>query len=126
MGMGGGRREVVQRYPRRVPTPVPCADPNSGRVLKRLVGTNRHRRMKISMARILRKINRYMVVWEKGPIGNVSRHENKFDCRESTLSNATNHLKIFPIEFEICLYKHLYFLHIMNPLFPIVVFISMF
>ena len=32
---------------------------------------------------------------------------------------------IFLIEFEICLYKHLYFLYIRNPLFPIVVFISM-
>ena len=34
---------------------------------------------------------------------------NNFDCRESTLSNAANHLKIFLIEFEIYLYKHLYF-----------------
>ena len=33
----------------------------------------------------------------------------KFDCRETTLSNAVNHFKIFLIEFEICLYKHLYF-----------------
>ena len=48
-----------------------------------------------------------------------------FDCRETTLSNAANHFKIFLIEFEICLYKHLYFLYIRNPLFPIVVFISM-
>ena len=32
-------------------------------------------------------------------------------------------LKIFLIEFEICLY--LYFVYIGNPLFPIVVFISM-
>ena len=50
---------------------------------------------------------------------------HKFDCRETTLLNAANHLKIFLIEFEICLYKHLYFLYIRNPLFPIVVFISM-
>ena len=50
---------------------------------------------------------------------------HKFDCRETTLSNAANHLKIFLIEFEICLYKHLYFLYIRNPQFPIVVFISM-
>ena len=64
-------------------------------------------------------------IWEKGPIGNFSRHENKFDCRETTLSNAANHLKIFLIEFEICLFKHLYFLCIRNPLFPIVVFMSM-
>ena len=64
-------------------------------------------------------------IWEKGPIGNFSHHENKFDCRENTLSNALNHLKIFLIEFEIWLYKHLYFLYIRKPLFPIVVFISM-
>ena len=50
---------------------------------------------------------------------------HKFDCRETTLSNAANHFKIFLIEFEICLYKHLYFVYIGNPLFPIVVFISM-
>ena len=50
---------------------------------------------------------------------------HKFDCRETTLSNAANHFKIFLIEFEICLYKHLYFLYIRNPLFPIVVFILM-
>ena len=50
---------------------------------------------------------------------------HKFDCRETTLSNAANHFKIFLIEFEICLYKHLYFVYIRNPLFPIVVFISM-
>ena len=49
----------------------------------------------------------------------------KFDCRETTLSDAANRFKIFLIEFEICLYKHLYFLYIRNPLFPIVVFISM-
>ena len=62
-------------------------------------------------------------IWEKGPIGNFLRHENKFDCREYTLS--ANHFEIFLIEFEICLYKDLYFLYIRNPLFPIVVFISM-
>ena len=50
---------------------------------------------------------------------------HKFDCRETTLSNAANHFKIFLIEFEICLCKHLYFLYISNPLFPIVGFISM-
>ena len=50
---------------------------------------------------------------------------HKFDCRETTLSNAANHLKIFLREFEICLYKHLYFLYIRNPPFPIAVFISM-
>ena len=50
---------------------------------------------------------------------------HKFDCREATLSNAANHFEIFLIEFEICLYKHLYFLYIRNPLFPIIVFISM-
>ena len=50
---------------------------------------------------------------------------HKFDCRETTLSNAANHFKIFLIELEICLYKHLYFLYIRNPLFPIAVFISM-
>ena len=50
---------------------------------------------------------------------------HKFDCRETTLSNAANHFKIFLIEFEICLYKHLYFLYIKNPLVPIAVFISM-
>ena len=55
MGVGGGRREVVQRYPRRVPTPVPCADPNSGRVLKRLVGTNKHRRVDVSMRKNIEK-----------------------------------------------------------------------
>ena len=31
-----------------------------------------------------------------------------FDCRETILSNTANHLKIFLIEFEICLYKHLH------------------
>ena len=46
-------------------------------------------------------------------------------CRETTLSNAVNHLKIFLIEFEMCLDKHLYFLYIRNPRFPIDVFISM-
>ena len=50
---------------------------------------------------------------------------HKFDCRETTLSNAASHFKIFLIEFEICLYKHLYFLYIRNPLFPIAAFISM-
>ena len=50
---------------------------------------------------------------------------HKFDCRETTLSNDANHFKIFLIEFEICLYKHLYCVYIRNPLFPIVVFISM-
>ena len=71
------------------------------------------------------------LIWEKGHIGNFSNHEkcgtclHKFDCRETTLSNAANHFKIFLIEFEICLYKHLYFYYIRNPLFPIVVFISM-
>ena len=50
---------------------------------------------------------------------------HKFDCRETTLSNAANHLKILLIEFEICLYQHLYFLYIRSPLFPIAVFISM-
>ena len=50
---------------------------------------------------------------------------NEFDCRDTTLSNAANHFKIFLIEFEICLYEHLYFLYIRNPLFPIVVFVSM-
>ena len=50
---------------------------------------------------------------------------HKFDCRETTLSNAANHFKIFLKEFEICLYTHLYFLYIRNPLFPIIVFISM-
>ena len=50
---------------------------------------------------------------------------HKCDCRETTLSNAANHFKIFLIEFEICLYKHLYFLYIRNPPFPIAVFISM-
>ena len=73
-------------------------------------------------------------VWKKGRIGNFSRHEfffffckylHTFDCRETNLSDAANHFEIFLIEFEICLYKHLYFLYIRNPLFPIVVFISM-
>ena len=50
---------------------------------------------------------------------------HKFDCRENTLSNAANHFEIFLIEFEICLYKHLYVLYIRNSLFPIAVFISM-
>ena len=50
---------------------------------------------------------------------------HKFDCRETNLSNATNQFIILLIEFEICLYEHLYFLYITNPLFPIVVFISM-
>ena len=49
---------------------------------------------------------------------------HKFDCTETTLSNSANHLKIFMIEFEICLYKHQYFLYIRKPPFPIVVFIS--
>ena len=63
-------------------------------------------------------------IGEKGPIGNFSCHENKSDCREITLSNPANHFEIFLIEFEICLYKHLYFFYIRNTLFPIVVFIT--
>ena len=51
---------------------------------------------------------------------------HKLNSRETSLLNAANHLKIFLIEFEICLYEHLYFLYIRNPLFPIVAFISMF
>ena len=50
---------------------------------------------------------------------------HKLDSRETSLLNDANHLKIFLIEFEICLYEHLYFLYIRNPLFPIVAFISM-
>ena len=41
---------------------------------------------------------------------------HKLDSRESSLLNAANHFKIFLIEFEICLYEHLYFLYIRNPL----------
>ena len=53
-------------------------------------------------------------------------HVMKYDVKCGTcLSNAANHFKIFLIELEICLYKHLYFLYIRNPLFPIAVFISM-
>ena len=44
---------------------------------------------------------------------------HKFECRETTFSNAANRFKIFLIEFEICLYKHLYCVYIRNPLFPI-------
>ena len=51
---------------------------------------------------------------------------HKLDSRETSLLNAANHLKIFLIEFDICLYEHLYFLYIRNPLLPIVAFISMF
>ena len=51
---------------------------------------------------------------------------HKLDSRETSLLNAANHFKIFLIEFEICLYEHLYFLYIRNPQFPIVAFISMF
>ena len=51
---------------------------------------------------------------------------HKLDSRENSLLNAANHFKIFLIGFEICLYEHLYFLYIRNPLFPIVAFISMF
>ena len=47
---------------------------------------------------------------------------HKSDCRETTLSNAANHFKIFLIEFEICLYEHLYFLYIRNPLFPKIIY----
>ena len=50
---------------------------------------------------------------------------HKFDCRETTLSNAANHFEIFLIEFEICFYKHLYLLYIRNLLLPIIAFISM-
>ena len=49
----------------------------------------------------------------------------KSDCRETTLSNAVNHFKIFLIEFEICLYQHPYFLYISHPPFPIAVLIPM-
>ena len=35
---------------------------------------------------------------------------HKLDSRETSLLNAANHFKIFLIEFEICLYEHLYFL----------------
>ena len=51
---------------------------------------------------------------------------HKLDSRETSLLNTANHFKIFLIEFEICLYEHLYFLYIRNPLFPIGAFISMF
>ena len=51
---------------------------------------------------------------------------HKLDSRETSLLNAANHFKIFLIGFEICLYEHLYFLYIRNPLFPIVAFIPMF
>ena len=51
---------------------------------------------------------------------------HKLNSRETSLLNAANHFKIFLIAFEICLYEHLYFLYIRNPLFSIVVFISMF
>ena len=51
---------------------------------------------------------------------------HKLDSRENSLINTTNHFKIFLIGSEICLYEHLYFLYIRNPLFPIVAFISMF
>ena len=51
---------------------------------------------------------------------------HKLNSRETSLLNAANHLKIFLIEFEICLYEHLYFLYIRNPIFPIVAFISVF
>ena len=51
---------------------------------------------------------------------------HKLDSRENSLSNAANHFKIFLTGFEICLYEHLYFLYIRNPLFPIVAFISIF
>ena len=50
---------------------------------------------------------------------------HKCTCRQTTFSNAANHFEIFLIEFEICLYKHLYFLYIRSPLFPIADFISM-
>ena len=33
---------------------------------------------------------------------------HKFYCKETTLLNAANHLKIFLIKFEIYLYKRLY------------------
>ena len=48
-------------------------------------------------------------IWEKGPIGNFSHHEydvkcgtclHKSDCRETTLSHAAKHFKIFLIEFR--------------------------
>ena len=73
-------------------------------------------------------------IWEKGPIGkfHVMKYDvkcgmclHKFDCRETTLLNAANLFEIFLMEFEICLYKHLYFLYIRNPLFSIPAFISM-
>ena len=51
---------------------------------------------------------------------------HKLYSRENSLLNAANHFKIFLIGFEICLYEHLYFLYIRNPLIPIVAFISMF
>ena len=51
---------------------------------------------------------------------------HKLDSRETSLLNAAKYLKIFLLEFEICLYEHLYFLYIRNPLFPIFAFISMF
>ena len=62
-------------------------------------------------------------IWEKGPIGNFFTNSIP---EKITFLNAANHFKIFLIEFEICLYEHLYFLYIRNPLFPIVAFISMF
>ena len=50
---------------------------------------------------------------------------HKLGCRETSLSNAANHFEMFLIEFEVWLYKHLYFLYMWSPLFPIAVFISM-
>ena len=35
---------------------------------------------------------------------------HKFDCRETTISNAANNFKIFLIEVEICLYKQTFVL----------------
>ena len=51
---------------------------------------------------------------------------HKLFSRETFLLNAANHVKIFLIDFEICLYEHLYFLYIRNPLLPLVAYISMF
>ena len=80
----------------------------------------------------------YMYIWERFgkrdllAIFHIKKYDakcgaclHKFDCRETSLSNAANHLEIFLIECEICLYKHLHCVYIRNPLFRIVVFISM-
>ena len=82
----------------------------------------------LSYKGVYKRNNMYIYIYMGAYLGKGTYWQffHKLNSRETSLLNAANHLKIFLIEFEICLYEHLYFFYIRNPLFPIVAFISMF